>query len=63
MYSSSLHECETYKYNASAYKHKQLPGLVDEVKTSLYASTGRIWKGSFTGEKVQNSNIVLFQEV
>ena len=29
-------------------RHKQLPGLVYEVKASLYASTGCNWKDSFT---------------
>ena len=30
--------------------HKQLQGVLYEVKTSLYTSTGCNWKGSFTGE-------------
>jgi len=38
----------------SHQRHKQLPGLVYEVKASLYASTGCNWKDSFTGEEVQH---------
>ena len=35
-------------------KHKQFPGLLYEVKTSLHASIECNLKGSFTGEVVQH---------
>ena len=41
-------------------RHKQLPGLVYEVRTSLYACTGCNWKDSFAGEEVQHDPATLF---
>ena len=38
----------------SHQRHKQLPGLVYEVKASFYASTVCNGKDSFTGEEVQH---------